>query len=160
MDGARSRSRPAHTYHGHKRYSFFPIDNPELVEIRARQRTFDGAYARTAIGSLAYSLVFLKLFDTRFYKIGLVFLVLAVMLAILAILRNRRSYHDFADQNRPVASENGTRVFGRAFLTAGWIVVAVTAVVGIVEVALLVLVLKITARPAERLGQNLMPTWS
>lgn len=146
--GARSRSRPPHTYHGHKRYSFFPIDNPELVEIRARQRTFDGAYARTAIGSLAYSLVFLKLFDSRFYKIGLVFLVLAVMLAILAFLRNRRSYHDFADQNRPVATtENGARVFGRAFVTAGWIVVAVTAVVGVVEIALLVLVLKITGRP-------------
>ena len=60
--------------------------------------------------------------------VGLVFLVLAVMLAILAFLRNRRSYHDFADQHRPVAVENtsggGTRVFGRAFVTAGWIVVA------------------------------------
>ena len=84
--------------------------------------------------------------------VGLVFLVLAVMLAILAFLRNRRSYHDFADQHRPVAVGNtsggGTRVFGRAFVTAGWIVVAVTAVVGIVEVALLVLVLQITSRPS------------
>lgn len=38
------------------------------MEIRARQRTFDGAYGRTALGNLGYALTVLKLFDERFYK--------------------------------------------------------------------------------------------
>lgn len=38
------------------------------VELRARQRTFDGAYTRTAIGTLGYTIVVLKLFDERFYR--------------------------------------------------------------------------------------------
>ena len=40
----------------------------EIVELRARQRTFDGAYRRTAVGNLVYSLTVLRLFDTRFYR--------------------------------------------------------------------------------------------
>lgn len=39
-----------------------------LVELRARQRTFDGAYTRTAVGTLGYTIVVLKLFDERFYR--------------------------------------------------------------------------------------------
>lgn len=53
---------------GHRAQSFTPIDLTELVEIRARQRTFEGAYARTALGNLGYSLTVLKLFDRRFYR--------------------------------------------------------------------------------------------
>ncbi|KZV85860.1 hypothetical protein EXIGLDRAFT_653659, partial [Exidia glandulosa HHB12029] len=111
MPAPRSRSR-THLYHGHSRYTFFPEDNPELVELRARQRTFDGAYARTAIGSLAYSLTFLKLFDRRFYNIGIVFLILAALLAVLAYARGRGSIHDFADEHRPAPRDDGPRLFG------------------------------------------------
>lgn len=39
-----------------------------LVEIRARQRTFDGAYGRSALGTLGYALTVLRLFDRRFFK--------------------------------------------------------------------------------------------
>lgn len=53
---------------GHRAQSFTTIDLTELVEIRARQRTFEGAYARTALGNLGYSLTVLKLFDRRFYR--------------------------------------------------------------------------------------------
>ena len=34
--------------------------NKELVEIRAAQRTFEGAYIRTALGQFSFSLVILK----------------------------------------------------------------------------------------------------
>ncbi len=40
----------------------------ELVELRARQRTFHGAYSRSAMGNLGYALTILRLFDHRFYK--------------------------------------------------------------------------------------------
>ena len=36
------------------------------VELRARQRTFDGAYTRGALANLGYSLTILRLFDKRF----------------------------------------------------------------------------------------------
>jgi hypothetical protein len=40
----------------------------ELVELRARQRTFGGAYSRTALGNLGYALTILKIFDRQFYS--------------------------------------------------------------------------------------------
>lgn len=53
---------------GHRSYSFTASDVNELVELRARQRTFHGAYSRSALSALGYSLTILRLFDHRFYK--------------------------------------------------------------------------------------------
>ena len=44
------------------------VDSQELVELRASQRTFNGAYNRTALGTLGYAITILRLFDTRFYQ--------------------------------------------------------------------------------------------
>ena len=52
---------------GHRRQSFQAADVNELVELRARQRTFHGAYIRTALGSLGYALTILRLFDPKFH---------------------------------------------------------------------------------------------
>ncbi|KAF9018562.1 hypothetical protein BDZ89DRAFT_1073796 [Hymenopellis radicata] len=211
---------------GHRRESYVVSDLPELVEFRARQRTFHGAYSRTALGNLGYSLTILRLFDRRFYKIGLLFAILSGLLFLLAFIRSRHSHHDFADQledassppatdalpepepgqnassneeegggedsdegtrqgdaeeqegvegrpnesseaadephpewvkshrnvfKRPrqynniisTAGQENTRVFGRPFITAGWIVVGVTGVVAAVEIGLLVLIFKV-----------------
>jgi hypothetical protein len=62
-----SHPQPA-TYHGHRQRSYYAIDTGELVELRARQRTFDNAYLRTCLVNLSYSAVILKLFDSRFYN--------------------------------------------------------------------------------------------
>ena len=51
-----------------------------------------------------------------------------------------KAFEDREAYRRPV--EN-MRILGRPFITAGWIVVGVTAVVAAVEIGLLVLVLKI-----------------
>jgi hypothetical protein len=149
------------------------------VELRARQRTYHGAYLRTALGALGYALVVLKLFDRRFYRskyilrimlpvspllivpvVGLVYLLLSGLLFIASLMRAAHSNHDFADEHKAnefnVTNQNarrdvrpvrvissvgqGGRNFGRPFVTSGWIVVAVTAFVSIVEVGLLVLV--------------------
>lgn len=68
---------------------------------------------------------------------------------MLAYVRQRHSRHDFADQHRthtgqpPIQTvgQTGRRNFGRPFVTAGWIVIALTAVVAIAEVWMLVLIL-------------------
>ncbi|RDB17776.1 hypothetical protein Hypma_001090 [Hypsizygus marmoreus] len=87
----------SHRYRGHRANSFEPLDINELVEIRARQRTFHGAYSRTALSNLASSLTILRLFDQRFYRIGLLFSILGSLLFVLAAIRSRHSRHDFAD---------------------------------------------------------------
>ncbi|KAI9058788.1 hypothetical protein FKP32DRAFT_1635681 [Trametes sanguinea] len=136
-------------YRGHRSKSFYPQDVNELVELRARSRTFDGAYGRSAIANLGYALTILRLFDKRFFKIGILYTALAGMLFILAYFRQRHSRHDFADRHRdPAAYENaiktvgqtGKRIFGRPFITAGWIVALLSLVVFAVEITLLVLI--------------------
>ncbi|KAK7014226.1 hypothetical protein R3P38DRAFT_1357960 [Favolaschia claudopus] len=150
----------SHRYHGHRAQSFQAADLTELVELRARQRTFHGAYSRTALSNLGFSLTVLRLFDPRFRRIGLVFAVLGAALYALGFLRARHSRHDFADYEKPedyatpayrlpprkiirTKGQDATRIFGRPFITAGWIVIAVSTVVASVEIALLVLVLEI-----------------
>lgn len=55
-------------HRGHRRYSFQASDVNELQEIRARQRTFHGAYSRTALGALGYAVAILRLFDRKFHR--------------------------------------------------------------------------------------------
>jgi hypothetical protein len=66
-------------------------------------------------------------------------------------MRSRHSRHDFADRREEDPShkiaiqtigQEGKRVFGRPFVTAGWIVVGVSGAVAVVEIGLLALVLK------------------
>lgn len=55
-------------FSGHRRDSYICTDDDELVELRACQRTYNGAYVRTVLGILSYSLTVLKLFDPKFYR--------------------------------------------------------------------------------------------
>ncbi|KIK98439.1 hypothetical protein PAXRUDRAFT_823860 [Paxillus rubicundulus Ve08.2h10] len=143
-----------HRYRGHRTNSFLPIDTIELTELRARQRTFYGAYRRTALANLGYAITVLRLFDVRFYRIGVLFLVLSGMLIGLGYIRARHSQHDFADQNPekvstlynqaiPTKGQEHAREFGRPFVTAGFDILTVTVVVFAVELALLVLVFQV-----------------
>jgi len=154
---------------GHRRQSYVTSDINELVEIRARQRTFHGAYSRTALGSLGYALTILRLFDTRFRKskfesfffpltfrpglctvlVGLLFAALGAFFLFTSFTRARHSAHDFADcheeadtphQGMPSVGQEG-RNYGRPFVTAGWIVIQVTVVVAALEIAMLILIL-------------------
>ena len=83
--------------------------------------------------------------------VGILFAVLGGLLYLIAYLRAQHSQHDFADQEKEnvvyphamkTVGQSG-RVFGRPFITAGWIVVAVSCVVAGMEIALLVLILQI-----------------
>ncbi|KAF8257838.1 hypothetical protein EI94DRAFT_1670315 [Lactarius quietus] len=143
-----------HRYQGHLRQSFISTDTNQLVELRARQRTFDGAYTRTALGILGYALTVLRLFDRRFYHIGLLYTLLAVFLGVCSFIRARHSRHDFADNHRdgndsapllaiPTAGQEHAQSFGRPFVTAGRIVALVSCVVTATELALLALVLRL-----------------
>ncbi|KIM23584.1 hypothetical protein M408DRAFT_319869 [Serendipita vermifera MAFF 305830] len=139
-------SNGSNTYRGRRRDSYAPLDRAELVELRARMRTFDQAYIRTALMNLGYSVVIIKLFDNRFHRIGLLFAVLGAVLYICALLRRKHSNLDFADDVVPDSARtpispvgtnsSGRRIFGRPFRTAGNVVVLVSLLVASMHIAL------------------------
>lgn len=59
------------------------------ANISAAQRTFDGAYMRTALSQLTFSLAVIKIFEPKFFWIGLLNCVLAIGLIVTSILRHR-----------------------------------------------------------------------
>lgn len=91
--------------------------------------------------------------------VGFIFAGLAILLFVLSFLRARHSRHDFADKEprnkenpryeHPIVTvgQSQNRIFGRPFVTAGWIVIAVTVVVFIAEVCLTAMVLDIDILP-------------
>lgn len=134
--------------------SFTANDTAELVEIRARQRTFGGAYLRTALGVLGYSVAVLRLFDERFFHIGILYAVFGTALFVTAFLRTRYSLRGFADccpsgEGTPqrtaikTVGQDGTRCFGKPFSTSGWIVLSVSIMVLLVELGLFVLLIRL-----------------
>ncbi|PWY97620.1 hypothetical protein BCV70DRAFT_48308 [Testicularia cyperi] len=70
-------------------HSYIKLNERDLVDYRAIQRTFDGAYARTAMGQLCYAIVILRLFQDRFFYVGMVYAILAVGFIPVAIVRYR-----------------------------------------------------------------------
>jgi len=109
----------------------------ELVEIRAAQRTFEGAYIRTSLGQFSFALVVLKIFTSEFYSIGALFAVYGA--GILAVSAFRRM-----QGNRQFFSEIGDDGLSRKrFRTSGNVVVVLTCLSVVAYITLLVLTLKL-----------------
>lgn len=58
-----------------------------VVPNSAAQRTFDGAYVRTALGEMGFSLTVMRLFQREFFWVGLACCVQALCLLITAVFR-------------------------------------------------------------------------
>ncbi|KAF2845367.1 hypothetical protein T440DRAFT_408081 [Plenodomus tracheiphilus IPT5] len=109
----------------------------ELVEIRAAQRTFEGAYLRTAIGQFSFALVVLKIFTAEFYSIGALFAVYGA--GIMGVGALRRS-----GGNKQFFSEVGEDGLNRKkFRTSGNVVSVLTALSISAYICLLVLTLRL-----------------
>lgn len=61
-------------------------DNLKL-DIRAHQRTYDGAYSRTAIGSLAFSMLIIKLFSREFLPIGTIYTIYGCVVFLIGMVK-------------------------------------------------------------------------
>ncbi|KAL1602546.1 hypothetical protein SLS60_005962 [Paraconiothyrium brasiliense] len=66
------------------------LSGPELVEIRAAQRTFEGAYIRTALGQFSFALIVLKIFTAEFYSIGALFAVYGAGILFTSLFRRQQ----------------------------------------------------------------------
>jgi len=111
----------------------------ELVEIRASQRTFEGAYVRTALSQFSFALVVLKIFTAEFYSIGALFAVYGVGIMVVSLYRR-------FEGNRQFFSERGEDGLHRKrFRTSGNAVVVLTSLSMAAYISLVVLTLKLEA---------------
>ncbi|KAK5628302.1 hypothetical protein RRF57_004017 [Xylaria bambusicola] len=80
----------------------------ELVEIRAAQRTFEGAYMRTALSQFSFALIILRIFTSEFYAIGALFAVYGATVMLCALLRRyegNRQFFSITDNEGKVMSK-------------------------------------------------------
>lgn len=113
------------------------LTNDELVEMRAAQRTFEGAYVRTSLSQFSFALVVLKIFTSEFYSIGALFAVYGAGLLMVSAYRRQQG-------NKQFFSEIGEDGLGKKrFRTSGNVVVILTALSFAAYISLLVLTLRL-----------------
>jgi len=101
-----------------------PLTDTELVEIRARQRTFEGAYWRTCLASFNFALIVLRVFDKSFFKIGIVFIVYGGVMLFIAAVRRQRNLDAF-DKTKPFVTSGGYVVFSSLMALVTYLVLLV-----------------------------------
>ena len=71
------------------------LTSRDIVELRALQRTFEGAYVRTAISQFSFALLVLKIFTNEFYPIGALFAAFGMSVFAVSILRRKEGNSQF-----------------------------------------------------------------
>lgn len=113
------------------------LSDSELVEVRAAQRTFEGAYIRTSLAQFTFALIVLKVFTSEFYSIGALFAVYGATVLLVSAYRRHQG-------NKQFFSEVGTDGLNRKkFRTSGNVVVVLTALSVAAYISLLVLILRL-----------------
>lgn len=108
------------------------LSNGLRLDVRAHQRTYEGAYTRTAISCLSFSIVIIKLFSAEFLPIGTVYSAYGCLLYFMGVIK-AGSVDFYYDQAK---HEN-------EFITAGNSVIMLTAISLASYFALLVFVLRL-----------------
>lgn len=106
-----------------------------MVEVRAAQRTFEGAYIRTSVSQFSFALIILKIFTAEFYSIGALFAVYGAGVFTIGLFRRQQGNRQFFSE----IGEDG--VNRRKFRTSGNVVVVLTALSVAAYVVLMVLTL-------------------
>ncbi|EGD96283.1 hypothetical protein TESG_03736 [Trichophyton tonsurans CBS 112818] len=109
----------------------------EMVEVRAAQRTFEGAYIRTSISQFSFALIILKIFTAEFYSIGALFAVYGAGVMTIGLFRRQQGNRQFFSE----VDEDGVQ--RRKFRTSGNVVVVLTALSIAAYVCLLALTLNL-----------------
>jgi len=109
----------------------------ELVEIRAAQRTFEGAYVRTALGQFSFALIVLKIFTSEFYSIGALFAAYGAGVLFTSLFRRQQGNRQFFTD----IDEDGSR--RTRFRTSGNVVTVLTSLSLAAYLSLLILTFKL-----------------
>ncbi|CAI7613976.1 hypothetical protein N7533_013315 [Penicillium manginii] len=97
------------------------LTSDEIVEVRAAQRTFEGAYVRTALSQFSFALVVLKIFTAEFYSIGALFAIYGTGVLIIGLFRRSQGNRQFFAE----LGEDG--IHRHKFRTSGNAVLILTA---------------------------------
>ena len=109
----------------------------ELVDIRAAQRTFEGAYVRTALSQFSFSLVIIKIFTREFYRIGALFAAFGFCILVVGLFRRQQGNRQFFAE----ADEDGEQQ--KRFRTSGNVVVVITSLTLGAYVALMTMIMNL-----------------
>lgn len=72
-----------------RRYSRLDLLSTNLkLDIRAHQRTYEGAYTRTSIGCLSFSILIIKLFSKEFLPIGTIYTIYGCLLYFIGVYKS------------------------------------------------------------------------
>lgn len=113
----------------------------EIIEVRAAQRTFEGAYVRTALSQFSFALVVLKIFSSEFYSIGALFAIYGAGVLVIGLFRRQQG-------NKQFFSEMGDDgVHRHKFRTSGNAVVVLTLLSVAAYAVLIGLTLRLGRRP-------------
>ena len=115
-----------------------------MVEMRAAQRTFEGAYIRTSLSQFSFALIILKIFTAEFYSIGALFAAYGAGVLTIGLFRRQQGNRQFFSE----VGEDGVSV--RKFRTSGNVVVTLTAVSVAAYAALMALTLTMGDRRASQ----------
>lgn len=97
------------------------LTSDEIVEVRAAQRTFEGAYVRTALSQFSFALIVLRIFTPEFYPIGALFAVYGAGVLVIGLVRRRQGNRQFFSE----LGEDGVQ--RHKFRTSGNAVIVLTA---------------------------------
>ncbi|GMG39097.1 unnamed protein product [Ambrosiozyma monospora] len=123
----------------------------QKLDIRAHQRTYQGAYVRTCLGCLSFSLLIMKLFSKEFMPIGLVFQIYSLLICIIGYFRSKNLDLYFINFSDPEWFKNydwdldgdGELDNNYYFKTSGNYVLWLTVISGACYLVLFVLLLRI-----------------
>ncbi|KAJ0121290.1 hypothetical protein J7T55_008453 [Diaporthe amygdali] len=93
------------------------LHRARLTEIRAAQRTFEGAYMRTALSQFSFALIILKIFTSEFYAIGALFAAYGVAVLVVAIFRRYEGNKQFFDQEESESESDDDGDIGEHLLS-------------------------------------------
>ena len=131
------------------------LTSSELVEIRAAQRTFEGAYIRTAIGQFSFALIVLRVFTAEFYSIGALFAVYGAGILAISLFRRQQGQQKYVadSMNMAILIMTGNKQFfsdvgedglhRKKFRTSGNVVSVMAALSISAYICLLVLTLRL-----------------
>ncbi|KAK4128576.1 hypothetical protein N657DRAFT_660216 [Parathielavia appendiculata] len=94
------------------------LTSQELVEIRAAQRTFEGAYMRTALSQFSFALVVLRIFTSEFYPIGALLACYGAAVLLVAVYRRYEGNRHIDDQTDGMGNARQV-VVKKKFRTSG-----------------------------------------
>lgn len=87
LEPSSSELRRAMTHEESILADYVQLTKSRQQDIRAEQRTFEGAYIRTALGQMTFSLMIAKMFNREYAPIGMVFIVYSLLLILISVVR-------------------------------------------------------------------------